>query len=185
MAWTPSTNIPAKQCAPLWWQGTQYLFWCWGALAEYVITSVIGGSCSSDRGNAGREKANSADLEQPHKLNQPKPPRPGSNPGPLGPRHHTTCYCAGGPARVRPAIKVATAFAISRKFEKSQLDGRTGTEEAVAATDTMKARSHFSVSATPTNHQRKYCLIRWTKKVYLNVIGEFLLQKNQSETFLY
>lgn len=43
---------------------------------EYVVTSVIGGGgCSSDRGNAGREKANSADLEQPHKLNQPKPPK--------------------------------------------------------------------------------------------------------------
>ena len=43
---------------------------------EHVVTSVIGGGgCSSDRGNAGREKANSADLEQPHKLNQPKPPK--------------------------------------------------------------------------------------------------------------
>lgn len=43
---------------------------------EDVLTSVIGGGgCSSDRGNAGREKANSADLEHPHKLNQLKTPK--------------------------------------------------------------------------------------------------------------
>lgn len=38
---------------------------------EELLTSVIGGGgCSSARGNAGREKANSADLEHPRKLNQ-------------------------------------------------------------------------------------------------------------------
>lgn len=104
-----------------------------------ALTSVRGGGgCSSDKGKAGREKANSADLE--HHTNcishasprgqDPAPPRP-------TPTSHHLLLCSRPRSRVRPAMS-SSCFLISRKSEKSATVDTPGTVVAAAATETTE-----------------------------------------------
>ena len=79
----------------------------------------------------------------------PSPPRPRIQPwAPRTPTSYHLLLCSRPRSRVRPAIS-SSCFLISRKFEKSQLDGRTGTEEAVAATDTIEELAAIFLSRPP------------------------------------
>lgn len=88
--WIPSTNIPAKQDALPSSDGTlgnpSGLRRGAALAVTGVLTSVIGGGgCSSARGKAGREKANSADLEHPNCISSRAPKAKDPSPAPSDP----------------------------------------------------------------------------------------------------